>query len=82
MSISFEMVVNLAAFGVMVCGAFLNIKKNRWSFILMLMGNLLFAIAAFTTQQWILVMMFVFNMSTCIWGFIKWSTQITRTVEC
>jgi hypothetical protein len=55
-------------------GSILNIKKNRWCFIIWCVTNLFWGTVDFIDKN-PRCLFFVFSFFVCIWGFKQWSKR-------
>jgi hypothetical protein len=55
-----------------ITGFFLNMKMNKWGYVLWIVSNAGFAVNDFVIKQYAQGGLFAFYVVSCIFGFIQW----------
>lgn len=56
-------------------GYLLNIKKNKWCFLLWILCSIWWIVVSIYREQWSLVGNFILYLGAEIWGLIQWSKE-------
>lgn len=65
--------------GIAIAGNILNIKMNKYGFVLWGISNVCFATYNIFKLQYAQGILFIFYLVMCIIGFISWSRNSTTT---
>ena len=64
-----------------ITGAILNVKKNKFGFILWIIGNTLWTIYGFTTKQYFFMIQYIVFASISFWGFMEWNKEEKNKIK-
>ncbi len=74
-----EMIYLWIAAVLSISGAILNAKKNRWGFILWIIGNVGWIIADIIYGMYEQIVVWLFLTATSIYGFREWSKPLSSS---
>jgi len=55
-----------------IIGGIMNVLKNKWGFVLWVIGDALWIIYGLITQQYFFMMQYIVFALIAVWGFKSW----------
>jgi len=69
------MIVELIFAALSITGAILNIKKNRWGFVIWTIGSVGWIVSNITYEMYGQIPLWIALIIFNIWGFIRWTND-------